>query len=603
MEPVSVAPDVPSAVIEEPALVGFVGQRVSPSRFRVPDFKVPRWTGWAVGIAASFLAGFLTNELFGSDLHQDRPVTAALIEKVPPGAAFADAVLSTTALGTSGFDEPLSVQTASPATSVLLYRTSGAGIRMVDIEDGKLKTDRQLDRFGSAQSTRLSIWPGGGRYLAAHMDGRIVLERINAASNALWRVDWPVDSKAPASPLATKNGVAIAGPGREANKVMVAMLSEDGETQWQREFSGAPDRRTFVNRSVGDSVLLGVTETDAVDDLSVMVRHLDQSGEVQWRYALNLPSGAALAGVASDGEGGAFVATAGIENWLVHIDKNGSLDWIKPLPIAAQGNVLAIASTTAGDVIVSASVSAPSLGGDVWVGRFDTAGSLLAEAAPGFTVNHAATALSINPKGIPIIAGSLVDTAHSSTDMFIARLNLQSIGDEPPFAGRPEVQRTVSTEASTESESLVGSSSIEQPVEIEIAELELDAAAPPADNAGTDLSAVADLPSSIASPEPSGEREVTPASVLEPSAQTAPEGVQPAVSEPRADLVFQYVCTFKCTASGAPSVTYPMTQPFSSETAGTVAEISAVARGEHNRICRASGGVPTLGQAPTCAPS
>lgn len=604
MEPVSVAPDVPNAVIEEPTLVGFVGQRVSPSRFRVPDFKLPRWIGWAAGIAVSFSVGFLTNEVFGSELRPARPVTATLIEKVPPEATFADAVLSATALGTGDFDEPLSLQTASPGTYVLLYRTSGADIRLVDIEDGKLKTDRQLDRFVSAQSTRLSILPGGGRYLAAHMDGKIVLERINAASNALWRVDWPAESKGPAVPLATEVGVAIAGPGREANKVMVAMLSEDGETQWQREFSGAPNGQSFVDRSVGGSVLLGTTETDAVDNPSVMVRLLDGTGEVEWRYALELPSGAALAGVASDGEGGAFVATTGIENWLVRIDAKGSLDWIKPLPIAAQGNVLAIASAIVGGVIVSSSVSTSAIDEDLWVGRFDTAGSLLAEAAPGFIGNQAAPALSMSLEGSPIIAGSLAGSAYASTDMFIAWINLQATGKAPVIAGRPEVQRTISTEDSAELDPPVGSRTVEQPGEIQIAETELNATTPPADPVGTDTPAVADLPSPSASPEPSGAPDVMNlASDSDTGPQTATEGVQPVVSEPRADLVFRYACSFKCAASGAPSVTYPMTQPFSSETAGTVAEISEVAAGEHNRICRASGGVPALGQAPSCEPS
>lgn len=190
-------------------------------------------------------------------------------------------------------------------------------------------------------------------------------------------------------------GESVGSPVTALDTLWVRRLDAGGNLVWHVPFGSDEQEGTrgAASDGAGGLYVAGVTQGDvggpfAGGATDGWIARFDAGGQMLWAVQLGSPYDEFVAGLASDGSGGAFVAgtrkNAGTaeDGWVVHIDASGAVLWQRILGTTAIDRAHDVASDGSGGVFVCGStagdLAGPSSGNDdVWWARLDASGTTL----------------------------------------------------------------------------------------------------------------------------------------------------------------------------------------------------------------------------------
>ncbi len=302
---------------------------------------------------------------------------------------------------------------------------------------------------------------GAGGFFACGLRGSFTsdawLARYDGAGNRLWmrtlqtpgiEILWGVASDGAGGVFAcgTTSG-SLGAPNTGSNDVVLVRYDGAGNRLWLLQFgssdlegatTAAPDDAGGVFVGGGTHGSLG---GPSAGDLEAWFARYDGAGNQLWIRQLGTPLADLARASAADGAGGLFVggdstgslggpSAGGRDAWLARYESAGNPLWILQLGTSADESLLAAASDGAGGVVVAGTTSG-DLGAtnagltDVWVARYDGAGSRLWLVQFGTTADDAARAVAPDGVGGVFVGGetegSLAAPNAGAADAWLAR--------------------------------------------------------------------------------------------------------------------------------------------------------------------------------------
>jgi hypothetical protein len=198
---------------------------------------------------------------------------------------------------------------------------------------------------------------------------------------------------------------------------------------WAKTFGGPADDRAFYSLPTNDGYLVvGSSRSIVVNKTVGWVLKLNLSGDFVWnktflqgwgtelRYAINLTDGYLLVG-------NEFFASGEVRGYVVRIDNQGDLQWMKVLGEDATGKLFS--GIAANDGFVVFGLSSQSIGGgsSVWAVKFDVTGNMIWSRTYGLSVDSAARSGLLTQDGDYLVAGYSDSNGDGNYDFCLLKLN------------------------------------------------------------------------------------------------------------------------------------------------------------------------------------
>jgi hypothetical protein len=198
---------------------------------------------------------------------------------------------------------------------------------------------------------------------------------------------------------------------------------------WAKTFGGPADDRAFYSLPTNDGYLVvGSSRSIVVNKTVGWVLKLNLSGDFVWnktflqgwgtelRYAINLADGYLLVG-------NEFFASGEVRGYVVRIDNQGDLQWMKVLGEDATGKLFS--GIAANDGFVVFGLSSQSIGGgsSVWAVKFDVTGNMIWSRTYGLSVDSAARSGLLTQDGDYLVAGYSDSNGDGNYDFCLLKLN------------------------------------------------------------------------------------------------------------------------------------------------------------------------------------
>jgi hypothetical protein len=310
------------------------------------------------------------------------------------------------------------------------------------------------DASGGVYASGFTIGSLGGPK-AGYVDAWVA--RYDGAGNQLWvrQLGTSVWDAAPAAAPDASGGVYVSG-GTDGNlagsnagdaDAWLARYDSAGNQLWIRQFgtnredivwAAAPDASGGVYLSGGTQGGLGGPHA-GLDD--AWLARYDSAGSQLWIRQLGTSADEFVSAAAPDGSGGVYVSgrtegslggpnAGGEDAWLARYDGAGNQLWIRQLGTSAGDYAHAAAADVSGGVYVSGvtqgSLGGPNAGGeDVWLARYDAAGSQSWVLQLGTKTSDRAYAAAPGASGGVYVGGSTLGSLGgphvSGHDLWLAR--------------------------------------------------------------------------------------------------------------------------------------------------------------------------------------
>jgi uncharacterized delta-60 repeat protein len=237
----------------------------------------------------------------------------------------------------------------------------------------------------------------------------------------------------------------------------VVKISNSGSLQWQKTLGGTSGdfAESIQPTPDGGYIMAGWTESNDGDvtgnhgGYDAWVVKLNSTGSLQWQKALGgtysedatsiqlTPDGGYIvAGMACSTDGDVTGNHGGGDVWVVKLSSTGSLQWQKALGGSAEDRPSSIQPTLDGGYIVAGFttstdgyVTGNHGSHDAWVVKLSNTGSMQWQKALGGTDWDEATSIQPTPDGGYIMAGSTLSTNgdvtgnHGSNDAWVVKLS------------------------------------------------------------------------------------------------------------------------------------------------------------------------------------
>lgn len=291
--------------------------------------------------------------------------------------------------------------------------------------------------------------PEGGFYLVgshavAQGDPRPWVVRIDSDGRTRWELTLDQQSglQANAACRTAEGGLIVVGQkGFGPSEGWITKLARTGRVEWTKVYAGTGDQWfTTVERSPRGFFIGGFVEQGPfVHDACVL--ELDARGEIRWQRrfsggaeegvrALARTRDGVLACIASQSVlGEPSIGVPFSRPWMVRLDGEGALVWQKTFDVTGGDLLNDIVALEGGGFVAAGEVQASAFfGGDVWVVRFDDAGSVLWSRAWGdvefFGLDSAARVVPDRDGGF-VVAGSTGTTLGLGDDMLLQKVDAQ----------------------------------------------------------------------------------------------------------------------------------------------------------------------------------
>jgi uncharacterized delta-60 repeat protein len=215
----------------------------------------------------------------------------------------------------------------------------------------------------------------------------------------------------------------------------VLKLTSDGSVSWQKTYGGTSYEETdsIQQTSDGGYIVAGRTKSFGAGGWDIWVLKLNSDGTVAWqkRYGGVNDDGEYLIAIQQTSDGGYIVAgytdsfgAGGGDIWVLKLNSNGSVSWQKTYGGTSLDFAWSIQQTSDGGYIVAGRAGSFGAGSnDFWVLKLNSNGTVLWQKTYGGPNDEFANSIQQTSDGGYIVAGLTQSFGAGGSDLWVLKLN------------------------------------------------------------------------------------------------------------------------------------------------------------------------------------
>jgi uncharacterized delta-60 repeat protein len=251
------------------------------------------------------------------------------------------------------------------------------------------------------------------------------------------------------------------GLGAGWEDVWVLKLNSDGEVAWQKAYGGADEEKPsqIQQTSDGGYIVAGVARSFGVGGYDLWVLKLNSTGTVSWQKTYGGPDYEETGSIQQTSDGGYIVLGgtssfgAGLNDlWVLKLNDDGTVAWQKTYGGTDYEETGSIQQTSDGGYIVAGKThSFGAGGGDFWVLKLDSAGTVEWEKTYGGTNEDYAYSIQQTADGGYVVAGDTTSFGAGGEDFWVLKLDSDGTILFNPASGAQmaDTNATVATTSAT----------------------------------------------------------------------------------------------------------------------------------------------------------
>jgi len=355
--------------------------------------------------------------------------------------------------GGSGEDVAYSIQQTTDGGYIVTGYTSSFGAVDYHAYILKLNSDRSLawqkifggNYYNKAYSIQQTTDDG---YIAAgYTSGDVYFLKLNSDGSLAWQKTFGGSGEDVAYSIqqTTDGGFIVAGCtssfGAGGYDIYILKLNSSGTLIWQKTFGGGFDDKVYSIQQTTDGgyIVAGYTDSFGAGGYDVYVLKLNSDGSLAWQKTYGGNGYDKAYSIQQTTDGGFIVAGytesfgAGGDVYILKLNSGGSLAWQKTFGGWSWDNAYSIQQTTDGGFIVAGCTYSFGAGGyDVYVLKLNSDGSLAWQKTFGGKYYDGAYSIQQTTNSGFIVAGYTKSFGAGEYDVDVYILKLDSNGELHP---------------------------------------------------------------------------------------------------------------------------------------------------------------------------
>jgi uncharacterized delta-60 repeat protein len=351
------------------------------------------------------------------------------------------------AIGGTNFESAFSIIQTADGGYALTGVTIGQGYEDINVvkltSNGSLQWTRTVGGAGEDGAPSIIQSTDGNYVVAGWTDSfgvgalDIFIVKLSSNGSLLWsETIGGADTDYVYSTIQTSDGgYALAGVtksfGAGSYDMFIVKLASNGSLLWSKTVGGMFNdwAHSIIQNTEGGYTIAGHSQSFAAGYDNMYIIKLDANGSLDWSKTVGGASFDRAESIVQTTDGGYAIAGytqsfgAGTENmYVIKLASNGSLQWSKSIGGTFFDWAASIIQTTDGGYEAAGYTHSFGTGGDMYIIKLDTGGSLLWSRAVGGPNSEAAYSILPSTDGSCVVAGH-TDSFGAGNDVYIVKLD------------------------------------------------------------------------------------------------------------------------------------------------------------------------------------
>lgn len=445
------------------------------------------------------------------------------------------------------------------------------------LPDGQIQ--ETLRRPGTREKDTIALAAAnGGAYFGYSTANGVAVQKISSGGDDIWSRTFPalVDQNSKLQIEEVSGNLVLFAMGEEVGQRRVAVIGDEGNLSWERIFEVHAGSQFSIG---GNGEMFLLAAADSKTELQLVA--LTPAGATAWESAITLSAEEEVLGMAVTDNGGVVVATlaSGVVT-LIEFDVTGEqASSVELTNLLGDVEPVYLSATDAGNFLVYGFSQIDPVSRKIYVKQLSADGSIIGSADTILRNEATLEFIQMQHTGHVVLAGTDRPDRYSATDVFVTTLALEFDSRSMPSNEiRPDLIAELPQDFAVESE--IQQVAFRQPDESPDAARVVAVAEDPQIDAATPEAAVLNAKRQATLPEATLTRFMTSRT-----------------SSQRASLETPAMqCRFTCMEPENGAAAFPIWRPI--EFGGDASKRAV--QELHSAVCEAAGGLPMHGMQPDC---